>query len=68
MQHLPRSQSLAQMLLFGGGGGGAGGRSCRAPRRPQLPPVRGLRNYVGSLMALRKELSVCVLPALISVR
>ncbi len=66
VEHLPRSRNLAQLLMFGGG-------DVQAPDTLGslsliLPPVRGLRTYLGSLMALRRELSVCLLPALISVR
>ncbi len=69
VDHLPHSHSLAEMILFGAGEGGGGGMQLPGTLGAlMLPPVRGLRNYVGSLMALRKELSVCVLPALISVR
>ena len=67
VQHLPRSRNLVDLLLFGGGGAG----DVKLPdllSSLSLPALEGVRGYVGSLMALRRELAVCMLPALVNVR
>jgi protease-4 len=65
IEHLPRSRSLAEMLLFGNEG------DVQAPdvlNMLRLPPLEGVRGYLGALMALRGEMALCLLPALVSVR
>ncbi len=62
---LPRPQSLPELILFGPEGKTAA-PELRAPGLLDLFP--GLRSYVASLLALRGEMSLCLMPAAVLIR
>lgn len=63
--HLPRPRNLAEVLFFGPGEEVAVPQQLTAELLRHLPRVR---SYLGALLAVRDEMAVCLMPAIVTIR